>query len=440
MPVNSHVQTHHEVPGNSFSYSISDSDPGRRVETSPFGTLKFLYSGSSSIGRAPAFQAGGCGFESRLPLFLKLINISSIRVGEVALPLPFVLYDDTTPQEDILKYYHDFFTIYAGTGESPHADYRIPPSEVESFLETLRKKSVREILKDFYDRQRFPENYVFFSDHTRNLFETIRRLLTSPMRPWILLYGAEGTGKISLVKTVLGNRVLYLHELEDRHIGFRRELKKSDIDDVVVKVNLLQSEFQLSEIITFLYHGGYQAIFVLDGERDAIPPSLRNLPAFRVPTFFERSLKEKLLILEHLLRKLNSNANISPSFVETLFYYPWPGNITQLENTLRYILSLSDTLDFQFLPDIVKGYFGNEYNRQVVEESINQMVKRIDYSNLPFELLEAIPHYVGQRLLENILHQANNDFERVFQMLNIKSEEQVNRLRKMFERYFPEEK
>jgi hypothetical protein len=25
-------------------------------------------SGSSSIGRAPAFQAGGCGFETRLPL------------------------------------------------------------------------------------------------------------------------------------------------------------------------------------------------------------------------------------------------------------------------------------------------------------------------------------------------------------------------------------
>ena len=371
---------------------------------------------------------------------MKLINISSINVGEVDLPLPFVLYDDTSPQEDVSKYHHDFFIIYAGEGESPHADYRVNPSEVERFLESLRGKGIREILRDFYDRQEFPENYIFFSDHTRNLFESIRKLLTSPLRPWILIYGAEGTGKMSLIKTVLSNRVLYLHELEDRHIGFRRELRKGDIDDVVVKVNLLQNEFQLTEIITFLYHGGYQAIFVLDGEKNEIPPSLSNIPSFRVPTFFERSLKEKLLILEHILRKLDSNASITPAFVETMFYYPWPGNITQLENTLRYILSLSDTLDFEFMPETIKGYFGNEYNKQVVEESINQMVSRMDYTNLPFELLEAIPNYVGQKLLENILYRANNDFERVFEMLNIKSEEQVNRLRRMFEKYFPQEK
>ncbi len=370
-----------------------------------------------------------------------MINISSIKAGEPELPLPFVLYDDTTPEEDILKYYHDFFTIYAGNEESPHArhaDYRTSPSKVDEFLQSLRKSSIRDILRDFYDRHEFPENYIFFSDQTRNIFESIRRLLTSPLRPWILIYGAEGTGKMSLIKTVLGNRVLYLHELEDRHIGFRRELKERDIDDVVVKVNLIQNEFQLNEIITFLYHGGYQAIFVLDGEKDSIPPSLSNIPSFRVPTFFERSLKEKLLILEHLLRKLKSDAEITSSFIQTLFYYPWPGNITQLENTLRYILSLSDTLDFEFVPETIKGYFGNEYNRQVVEESVNQMVRRIDYSNLPFELLEAIPHYVGQRLLENLLSRANNDFERVFEMLNIKSEEQLNRLRRMFEKYFPQ--
>ncbi len=371
---------------------------------------------------------------------MRLVNISSIDVGEVGLPLPFVLYDDTTPQEDILKYHHDFFTIYAGKGNSPHADYSIPPSDVRKFLQSLQGMGIRKVLREFYDRQEFPENYVFFSEHTRNLFETIKKLLTSPMRPWILLYGAEGTGKITLIKTVLESRVLYLHELEDRHIGFRRELQKSDIDDVVVKVNLIQNELQLNEIITFLHHGGYQAIFVLDGERSAVPPSLSNLPSFRIPTFFERSLKEKLLILEHILRKLESDAEITQSFVELLFKYPWPGNIIQLENTLKYILSLSDTLDFRFVPDTIKGYFGSNYNKQVVMESVDQLIKRMDYSNLPFELLEAIPHYVGQRLLEKIMSEADNDFERLFDILNIKSEEQMNRLRKMFEKYFQQEK
>jgi hypothetical protein len=37
-------------------------------------------SGSSSIGRAPAFQAGGCGFETRLPLE-KLSPNPSVKSG-----------------------------------------------------------------------------------------------------------------------------------------------------------------------------------------------------------------------------------------------------------------------------------------------------------------------------------------------------------------------
>ena len=45
--------------------------------------IKFGYldhkapSGSSSIGRAPAFQAGGCGFETRLPLSEITVRVRS---------------------------------------------------------------------------------------------------------------------------------------------------------------------------------------------------------------------------------------------------------------------------------------------------------------------------------------------------------------------------
>jgi len=355
------------------------------------------------------------------------------------LPLPFILYDDTTPEEDIQRHFHDFFTIYAGAGDSPYADYRVPPDQLDQFLQSLTKTSIRHILKDFYDRQEFPENYVFFASHTRNLFETVKKLLTSPMRPWILLFGPEGTGKMSLIRTILGKNVLYLHELEDRHIGFRRELKKSDIDDVVVKVNLVQDQLQLNEIITFLYHGGYQAIFVFDGELAHLPPMLSNIPSFRIPTFFERSLKEKLLILEHILRKLGSNAEITPYFIQSFFDYPWPGNITQLENTLRYILSLSNTIDYRYMPDSIKGYFGSEYNKQVVNESVYHLVSRIDYNNLPLELLEFIPHYMQQKLLEGLVARANHDWNKIVEMLNIRSDEQMKRLQKLLDKYFTQE-
>jgi DNA-binding NtrC family response regulator len=54
----------------------------------------------------------------------------------------------------------------------------------------------------------------------------------------------------------------------------------------------------------------------------------------RVPPLRER--KEDLrLLVDHILKKLRSNKNISPRAIEKLRRYDWPGNIRELENTIE---------------------------------------------------------------------------------------------------------
>ncbi|UCF70699.1 MAG: sigma-54-dependent Fis family transcriptional regulator [candidate division WOR-3 bacterium] len=54
----------------------------------------------------------------------------------------------------------------------------------------------------------------------------------------------------------------------------------------------------------------------------------------RIPPLRER--KEDLrLLVDHILRKLHSDKNISPRATEKLSRYDWPGNIRELENTIE---------------------------------------------------------------------------------------------------------
>ena len=54
----------------------------------------------------------------------------------------------------------------------------------------------------------------------------------------------------------------------------------------------------------------------------------------RVPPLRER--KEDLrLLVDHILKKLRSDKNISPRAIEKLKRYDWPGNIRELENTIE---------------------------------------------------------------------------------------------------------
>ena len=346
------------------------------------------------------------------------------------------MFDESTPVEEIEKYERDFFTIYAGRGKTPYADFRVSKRELKSFLRNLQKGSIRGILKKYYDNQGFEDDFVFHTTSMLKTYTTLKKLLTSPLKPWILLYGREGTGKISIVKSILKGKVLMFHELETRHVGFQQELRSSEIDDVLIKLNLIQDEIQLREILTFLYHNGYQAIFILDGEYQQIPESLKNIPRFRMPNFMERSFKERLLILESILRRLESPAEISPQFVEILLTYPWPGNITQLENAIRYSLSLNpDLLDVQTLPENILQYFDENYNARIIEDTIDNMLNRLDLSRFKFELLEKVPGYVEYRLLERIVNSVNRDYEKLFDVLGIKSEKQAEKLQKMIEKY-----
>jgi transcriptional regulator with AAA-type ATPase domain len=92
---------------------------------------------------------------------------------------------------------------------------------------------------------------------------------------------------------------------------------------------------------------------------------LNTIPSFYVPSLTERTVKERLLILEHILRKLAGeilrNVEVEESFLRVYFNYPWPKNLSELENALKFALSLDEeTLRAQNLPDHIKRFSGIE--------------------------------------------------------------------------------
>lgn len=250
-----------------------------------------------------------------------------------------VIADKTTPKDYLNAISQHFITALVGKTDIP---------------EEYSSKGIRRRLKDLYnsvyelkDDEVVP--YVIYFGYSAYIYERIKTVLLHPLKPWIVIYGPVGSGKLALVKSILGDNYV--------------EDKPEEINGVVINTSLLEGESEIKEIMDFLYSRGYQATFIVESKK--IPQILKTIPSFYIPALIERPIKERLLILEHLLRNLSKivkkDVEVDEDFIRVYFSYDWPKNFSELENAIRFALSINDgVLKAENLPGHIKGFSGIE--------------------------------------------------------------------------------
>lgn len=281
-----------------------------------------------------------------------------------------VIADKTTPKDYLNAISQHFITAFVGKTDIPTVDYRFSSEkDLIEFLEEYSSKGIRRRLKDLYnsvyelkDDEVVP--YVIYFGYSAYIYERIKTVLLHPLKPWIVIYGPVGSGKLALVKSILGDNYIDIFHISEKHkIGFRVEDKPEEINGVVINTSLLEGESEIKEIMDFLYSRGYQATFIVESKK--MPQILKTIPSFYIPALIERPIKERLLILEHLLRNLSKivkkDVEVDEDFIRVYFSYDWPKNFSELENAIRFALSINDgVLKAENLPEHIKGFSGIE--------------------------------------------------------------------------------
>ncbi len=281
-----------------------------------------------------------------------------------------VVVDEEISGESVREISENFVTVMLG-GDGrvpPTVDYRFSsPEEINGFLKEYAKRSPRDRLVDLYDRTfgvRYPERvrYVAYYGYSRYLYNVLSTLINSPLKPWVGLHGPNGVGKTKLLKAILGERYRGAFHVTGPSMGFKVE-DMEDARDVVVDVSRFQNEGDLLSVMNELHRRGHQAIFMLEGEE--IPEILSTIPFFYLPPLSGRPPKERLLLFEHILRGIEQEkgcrdrVEMEEGFLDILHTYQWPNNLSELNNALRFTLSISRcVLRLKDLPYHIKARLG----------------------------------------------------------------------------------
>ncbi len=281
-----------------------------------------------------------------------------------------VVVDESVPAENIREISEGFPTVMIGTPKEGirTLDYTFgTPEETNAFLREWAKKTPRERLIELYDRTfgvGYPERveYVAYYGYGRYLYNILTVLLNSPLRPWVGIYGPGGSGKSKLLKSILKERYRDAFHITGPSMGFKVKGEEPD-RDVVINVSQIQGETDLRSLMMEIHRRRYQAIFVVEGNE--IPEVLSTVPFFYVPALSERSPKERMLVFEHMLRGIErekgcaKRVEVDEGFLDTLYAYPWPNSFSELDNVLRFTLSVSPcTLRVSDLPYHIKARVG----------------------------------------------------------------------------------
>lgn len=308
---------------------------------------------------------------------MRVLNLSGkvdtsgyTRVYTVANFPDVVVLDDGLPQDSLREISESFPTVMLGSKAEapPTVDYVFSSSEeVSRFLEEYARMTPRDRISHLYDRTfglSYPDTvpYVSYYGYGRYLYNVLNTVLHSPLRPWVGIYGPNGTGKSKLVRTILGDRYRDAFHVAGESIGFKVG-GEEEPKDVVVDVSSFRDDGELAALMGEIHRRRYQAIFIVEGTE--VPDILSTVPFFYVPALSERPPKERLLLLEHILRRVERDGKCSrrvemeEGFADVLYTYPWPNNLSELDNVLRFTLSVSDcVLKVSALPYHVKARLG----------------------------------------------------------------------------------
>lgn len=328
----------------------------------------------------------------------------------------------------------NYLTITIGKTNFKSVDWSFEnKNEIQNFLNDYSKKTIRQRISDFYNKFYNLDNlkpanvkFVCYYGQTMEIYKQLETLLKSPYNPWILIYGQRGVGKLTIIKSILENAIDYF-EIEEKQAGFKTDSRKNEKSIIILNIDLFESEYDLNFAINEIYKRGQRIIFITD--KISPPQNLLTIPSIYIPSISERNNKEKLLILEHFLRKISDSfIEIEDNFFKAFLTYPWFGNFSEIENAIKYALSLDNKiLKFENLPKHITEQFDENYNLKIADHYLKLMVlnfKNVDYDQLKFLIGSGFAS-----IIQFLYDLANKDLDQLLEILKVNKKSDINEIK-----------
>jgi len=328
----------------------------------------------------------------------------------------------------------NYLTITIGKTNFKSVDWSFEnKNEIQNFLNDYSKKTIRQRISDFYNKFYNLDNlkpanvkFVCYYGQTMEIYKQLETLLKSPYNPWILIYGQRGVGKLTIIKSILENAIDYF-EIEEKQAGFKTDSRKNEKSIIILNIDLFENEYDLNFAINEIYKRGQRIIFITD--KISPPQNLLTIPSIYIPSISERNNKEKLLILEHFLRKISDSfIEIEDNFFKAFLTYPWFGNFSEIENAIKYALSLDNKiLKFENLPKHITEQFDENYNLKIADHYLKLMVlnfKNVDYDQLKFLIGSGFAS-----IIQFLYDLANKDLDQLLEILKVNKKSDINEIK-----------
>jgi len=328
----------------------------------------------------------------------------------------------------------NYLTITIGKTNFKSVDWSFEnKNEIQNFLNDYSKKTIRQRISDFYNKFYNLDNlkpanvkFVCYYGQTMEIYKQLETLLKSPYNPWILIYGQRGVGKLTVIKSILENAIDYF-EIEEKQAGFKTDSRKNEKSIIILNIDLFENEYDLNFAINEIYKRGQRIIFITD--KISPPQNLLTIPSIYIPSISERNNKEKLLILEHFLRKISDSfIEIEDNFFKAFLTYPWFGNFSEIENAIKYALSLDNKiLKFENLPKHITEQFDENYNLKIADYYLKLMVlnfKNVDYDQLKFLIGSGFAS-----IIQFLYDLANKDLDQLLEILKVNKKSDINEIK-----------
>ncbi|WP_028006468.1 sigma-54-dependent Fis family transcriptional regulator [Solimonas flava] len=163
--------------------------------------------------------------------------------------------------------------------------------------------------------------------------------------------GARSRGMVGLIQRADGG-TLFLDEIGDMPLALQTRLLRVLSEGEVLPLGA-DKPVPLQLVVFAASHRDLQARIAAGEFREDLYYRLSGA-VLPLPPLRER--QDRAYLIRALLRdeaeRLDASAAITPAALDCLLRHPWPGNIRQLRNALRYALSMADAdgIDVEHLP------------------------------------------------------------------------------------------
>ena len=104
-----------------------------------------------------------------------------------------------------------------------------------------------------------------------------------------------------------------------------------------------------------------------------------NVFQFQIPSLRERR-EDIPILIEYFFEKWEASRILKQNFISFYNNYKWPGNIRELKNVLKNMITLSqDDLKLENLPDYLKNK--DNFNKDIIKNIILKLIYSLEYNN-----------------------------------------------------------